>query len=323
LSSTIVTSAISHDQQQYKLDLNNKDKLLMRLVNLHTSRGSFHDFNSLKNDRPAMQKKRCIKFVEKMLMNNTNGLFGGILKEVVINSVTKYNKETIFNPFTLLEKMDESNHVLSLSAIELLRTRVPIGKCSHCNLFPSSSAIQLVAAIVSKREKLEVPYVSDHLPSSLGGGERVCWDVAKVLKLVVVATGLSELAKTQHIEFSVGMDGTRLHPGATLCVDGIKNKSPHGHSPISKIQNMKVNVNGPVDTLTQSCENQIVTQICIASEIKKLMQSESMEQLLIYKSETLAAGEVRVEPRAVSKIYNWDGQTHCPRTDCFKLDAVF
>jgi hypothetical protein len=46
--------------------------------------------------------------------------------------------------------------------------------------------------------------------------------VAKVLKLVVAATGLSELAKTQHIEFSVGMDGTRLYPGATLCVGGIK-----------------------------------------------------------------------------------------------------
>jgi hypothetical protein len=123
----------------------------MRLVKLHTSRGSFHGFNSLKNDRPAMQKKRCIKFVETMLMNNTNVLFGGILKEVVINSVTKYYKETIFNPFTLLKKMDESNHVLSLSAIELLHTMVPIGKGSHSNLFPSSSAIQLVAAIVSKR----------------------------------------------------------------------------------------------------------------------------------------------------------------------------
>jgi hypothetical protein len=21
---------------------------------------------------------------------------------------------------------------------------------------------------------------------------------------------------------------------------------------------------------------------------------------------------------AISKIYNWDGQTHCPRTDCFE-----
>jgi hypothetical protein len=175
--------------------------------------------------------------------------------------------------------MDESNHVLSLSAIELLSTMVPIGKGSHSNLFPSSSVIQLVAAIVSKRGRLEVPYVSDHLSSSLGGEERVCWDVAKVLKLVVVATDLSELAKTQHIEFSVGMDGTRQYPGATLCVGGSKNNSPQGHSPISIIRNMKVNANGTVDTLTQSCENQIVTQICIASETKKLMQSEFVEQI--------------------------------------------
>jgi hypothetical protein len=121
----------------------------------------------------------------------------------------------------------------------------------------------------------------------------VCWDVAKVLKLVVVATGLSELAKTPHIEFSVGTDGTRLYPGATLCVGGIKNNSPHGHSPISKIPNMKVNENGTFDTLTQSCENQIVTQICIASETKKLMQSEFVEQLLIYKAETLAATQLK------------------------------
>jgi hypothetical protein len=194
--STIVSSAISHDKEQYQSDINNKDKLLMRLVNLHSSSGSFHNFNSLKNDRQSMQRKRCIKFVESMLMNNTNALFGGILKDVVINSVTKYYKETIFNPFILLKKMDQSNHVLSLSAIELLRSMVPVAKNSHNNLFPSSSAIQLVAAIVSKRGKLEVPYVSDHLPSSLGGGEQVCWDVAKVLKLVVVATGLSDRVKT-------------------------------------------------------------------------------------------------------------------------------
>jgi hypothetical protein len=52
---------------------------------------------------------------------------------------------------------------------------------------------------------------------------------------------------------------------------------------------MKVNANGTVDTLTQPCENQIVTQICIASGTKNLMQSEFVEQLLIYKAETLAA----------------------------------
>jgi hypothetical protein len=32
-------------------------------------------------------------------------------------------------------------------------------------------------------------------------------------------------------------------------------------------------------------------------------------------------GWFRVDPRAISKIYNWDRQTYCPRTDCFKLDA--
>jgi hypothetical protein len=89
------------------------------------------------------------------------------------------------------------------------------------------------------------------------------------------------------------MDGTRLYPGATLCVGGIKNNSPHGHSPISKIPNLKVNEDGTSDTLTQSCENQIVTQICIASETKALMQSEFVEQLLIYKAETLAATKLQ------------------------------
>jgi hypothetical protein len=32
-----------------------------------------------------------------------------------------------------------------------------------------------------------------------------------------------------------------------------------------------------------------------------------------------ALGEVRVDPRALSKIYHWDGQTLCPHTDCFGL----
>jgi hypothetical protein len=29
-------------------------------------------------------------------------------------------------------------------------------------------------------------------------------------------------------------------------------------------------------------------------------------------------GKVRVEPHGISKVYHWDGQTLCPRTDCFK-----
>jgi hypothetical protein len=34
-------------------------------------------------------------------------------------------------------------------------------------------------------------------------------------------------------------------------------------------------------------------------------------------------GWFRVDPSAISKIYNWDRQTYCPLTDCFKLDAAF
>jgi hypothetical protein len=30
-------------------------------------------------------------------------------------------------------------------------------------------------------------------------------------------------------------------------------------------------------------------------------------------------GEVRLEPWGDIEIYNWDGQTLCPRTDCFGL----
>jgi hypothetical protein len=213
------------------------------------------------NNNSNNNSNQTPRVVDKTTTTTTTTTIDWLQNKLRTISVHNY-KETIFNPFTLLKIMDESNHVLLLAAIELLRTMVPIGKGSHSNLFPSSLAIQLVAAIVSKRGKLEVPYLSDHLPSSLGGGERVCWAVAKVLKLVAVATGLSELAKTQDIEFSVGMDGTRLYPGATLCVGGIKNNSPHRHSPILKIPNIKVNENGTVDTLTQSCENQIVTQIC-------------------------------------------------------------
>ena len=287
--STVVSSAITHDQQQYQLDLNNKSKLLMRLINLYDSTGSFHNFNQLKKDTPSMQRKRCNKFVQCMLGNRYDGVFGGIIKDVLIDSVTKHYKEQIFNPYLLLKQMDLSNHVLSLSAIELLRSMVPVDKGSHRNLFPSSSSIQLVAAIVSKRGRLEVPYVSDHLPPDLGGGERVVWDPGKVLQLVVVATGLSKMAKTEHVEFSVGMDGTRLYPGATLVVGGIKNNSPYGHTPITKIPNTKLNHDGTYFTGTQSCENQIVTQICIASETKALMKSEFVALLLLYKAETLAA----------------------------------
>jgi hypothetical protein len=54
-----------------------------------------------------------------------------------------------------------------------------------------------------------------------------------------------------------------------------------------------VNEDGTIDTLTQSCENQLVTQICIANETKKLMQSEFIQQLLIYKAETLAATQLQ------------------------------
>jgi hypothetical protein len=101
--STTVSSAIAYEKQRYKADLNNKDKLLMRLINLHTCKGKFHDFSCLNNDSTAMKTKRYIKFVDNMLMNKT-GVFGGILRQVVINSVTKFYKEHVFDPFTLLKK---------------------------------------------------------------------------------------------------------------------------------------------------------------------------------------------------------------------------
>jgi hypothetical protein len=38
---------------------------------------------------------------------------------------------------------------------------------------------------------------------------------------------------------------------------------------------------------------------------------------------TSPIGEVPLKPWGDIEVYNWDGQMHCPRTDCFKLDATF
>jgi hypothetical protein len=46
------------------------------------------------------------------------------------------------------------------------------------------------------------------------------------------------------------------------------------------------------------------------------------DALLFYKDKESINSEVPLEPWGDIEIYNWDGQTHCPRTDCFKLDAA-
>jgi hypothetical protein len=40
--------------------------------------------------------------------------------------------------------------------------------------------------------------------------------------------------------------------------------------------------------------------------------------LIIDEISSTSAGEVLLEPWGDIEIYNWDGQTHCPRTDCFE-----
>jgi hypothetical protein len=87
--------------------------------------------------------------------------------------VNKHYRDNIFNPYNLLKRMDETNHVLSLSTIELLREMLQLEKGSHHNIFPSSTNIQKVGALASARGKLAVPYTLDYLPPHLGGGERV------------------------------------------------------------------------------------------------------------------------------------------------------
>ena len=58
------------------------------------------------------------------------------------------------------------------------------------SLFPSSSAIQKVGTIVSRRGKQVVPYEFKNLPHCYGGAEAVEWDTTAAIKLVLETTGL-------------------------------------------------------------------------------------------------------------------------------------
>jgi hypothetical protein len=51
--SASISSAISHEQQQHNSNINDKELLLIRLINLHTKKGKFHDFSKLQNDSMA------------------------------------------------------------------------------------------------------------------------------------------------------------------------------------------------------------------------------------------------------------------------------
>ena len=201
-----------------------------------------------------------------------DGVFNGQLRCVIIQCVTDWYRRTIFTPFQLLKKIDKSNHVLSLCGIELLRSMIPGEKNKHDNLFPSSSAIQKVATIVSARGKQVVPYELKYLPTCYGGAELVEWDTTVAIKLVLEATGLKELAKKEHIELGAGIDGidgTKLWNGCNIIISGIKKNSLDAYLPISKVKNLIVDDDGKVHSNVQSPENQIILKMAIGSETKK------------------------------------------------------
>ena len=185
--------------------------------------------------------------------------------------------------------MDETNHVLSLSAVELLRGMLELEKGSQHNLFPSSTNIQKIGALVSARGKLAVPYTLDYLSNALGGGERVTWNDTAALSLLLKASGLNERAKREHVNIGSGMDGMKLWNGATLVVRGLKNHSPHAHSPISKTPNLSVDADGTISSFSQSPENQIIISMMIAKETTQLLQAEFAPQSKLYQEETQAA----------------------------------
>jgi hypothetical protein len=288
--SASISSAISHEQQQHTSNINDKELLLIRLINLHTKKGKFHDFSKLQNDSIINKQKRVTTFVDNMLMQK-NGLFDGMLFKILIERVNKHYRDNIFNPYNLLKRMDETNHVLSLSAIELLREMLQLEKGSHHNIFPSSTNIQKVGALVSAREKLAVPYTLDYLPPHVGGGERVAWNDESAFRLLLKASGMDERAKREHVNVGSGMDGMKLWNGATLVVRGFKNHSPHAHSPITKTPNFSIDGDGNVNLFSQSPENQIITSMMIAKETTQLLQSQFAPQSKMYQAETQAAVE--------------------------------
>ena len=161
---------------QYGEESNNKAMMLVRLINLHLNKPKFSSYCELSgtyNNTNDMVKQGLFHFVNDLLLKEENGLFCGKLRTVVIQCVTNWYRRCVFNPFLLIQKMDKSNHVLSLCGIELLRDMISCTKNKQENLFPASSTIQKVATIVSQRGKQAVPYQLKFLPTCFGGAESV------------------------------------------------------------------------------------------------------------------------------------------------------
>jgi hypothetical protein len=78
-----------------------------------------------------------------------------------------------------------------------------------------------------------------------------------------------------------------------------------------------------IPKVSESCFVWAAPPLRTGAIIKNRKETYSRQLSVCWESNlTRVKGEVRVDPRAISIIYNWDGQTYCPRTDCFKLDAA-
>jgi hypothetical protein len=135
-------------------------------------------------DLEKKQKKQVEQFVAFILENS---FFDGLVRREIFRRVTTYLREEVFTPWALLKEMDTQGHKLSLQAVEVVRViQVRNQRYSRDCVFPSSSTIQRVAAIVETYAKPRIPYTISNLPQNLGGGEIISFDDGAVIRIYVL-----------------------------------------------------------------------------------------------------------------------------------------
>ena len=131
-------------------------------------------------------------------------------------------RNILFHPLDILKSMDLSGGILGYEGIKILRGVETRGVKFLRSILPSTGELQRAAALVEKVADIECPLKKEILDLGDKKVESISLDIPTVIKLLIDAFGLKEVALVRPVALVQTMDGANLSKNENHTSMGIR-----------------------------------------------------------------------------------------------------
>lgn len=145
-------------------------------------------------------------------------LLDGLLVEAFLEKAKDHIRQNVFSSANIMRVMDMSGGRISMSSIEVLRKLEMEQGCKK-TIMPSSGAMKNVTRVVDKYCDNILPFVEGKTES---GAEFAEFKASDVVRLMLKAFSLDDVAKQRKVRINQAIDGAQLTTRTNHCTLGLK-----------------------------------------------------------------------------------------------------